>query len=324
MIAPTDGIETLRRLGIPVRIHGPASISLRIHDRWLDASIITRQQPLTSSHLHSLRGTPGNRPDEIAIFIVPRLTPGGRRTIDQMKGIGLIAVEDGVAIINGKELRIEQRSSTTQPPSPQRRRPWGRYAVIRCLLRTPRPRSQVELARESGVTQPAVSQALKAIDHAVRTGSGWVTSHPEELWDSFMADYPGPGGISTHWYGMAPPVIQIERAQQIDPRTLVTGDVAADALAPWRKPRSAVLYGRTGIDLSQTGFAPSSSVNATLEHIVPADHTIWSTAQAWFSGGARGGFADPVITAWDVRRSGGPDVDEAAHRLQRSVLRAWR
>jgi len=85
---------------------------------------------------------------------------------------------------------------------------------------------------------------------------------------------------------------------------------------------SAVVYARTGLDLARVGFSETTPENATLEYVVPADPTIWSTARAWTSA-VSGWTADPVLAAWDVQRTGGPDAADAAdavERIRRTVL----
>lgn len=102
----------------------------------------------------------------------------------------------------------------------------------------------------------------------------------------------------------------------------MSGDVAADLFAPWRVGRRAVIYARTGYDLAEVGFSETTSENATLECVVPANPTIWSTAAAWAAG--EGGWTtDPVLVAWDVQRTGGPDAGDAVNKIRQTVLAGW-
>ncbi|QHC57721.1 hypothetical protein [Rathayibacter sp. VKM Ac-2760] len=112
---------------------------------------------------------------------------------------------------------------------------------------------------------------------------------------------------------------QAERASKTGRRALLSGDSAADALAPWRIPTFAVLYAESSLPLESAGFAETDSPEATLRVVVPADRTIWATAAAWYPSGRT---VDPLIAAWDLRQSGGSDADEAVDRLLDEEL-AW-
>ncbi|WP_104132713.1 hypothetical protein [Cryobacterium sp. M91] len=75
----------------------------------------------------------------------------------------------------------------------------------------------------------------------------------------------------------------------------------------------------TSTALSKLGFAQTTAARATLTFTVPADQTIWATA-ASCSQQTTTPTVDPVIAAWDVRRTGCPDADEAAQRIRDFVL----
>ena len=58
----------------------------------------------------------------------------------------------------------------------------------------------------------------------------------------------------------------INTATEALPGTVaVSGDVAADLIAPWRSPYRAVLYARAGLDLTPAGLTPAGEDDATLE-----------------------------------------------------------
>ncbi|QJU55788.1 hypothetical protein SCB71_01800 [Herbiconiux sp. KACC 21604] len=319
MISAGDGIDTLENLGVRVRPSGPRRAVLQLPSRSVTARVITRQHPLKPVDLGVLGRLD---PDEDAVLVVvPRLTPAGRRLAAEHPDLIVVAVEDGTALVEGDELRPVMREDA--PTLLRRRKPWGRFALMRSLLRTPEPRDQATLAAESGITQSAVSQGLKVLDHVERRESGWVCTNPEKLWDSFLADYPGAGGLSGWWFGLAPVVQQAARVTSEVETSLLSGDLAADALAPWRRPRRGVIYVGSGVELEAMGLARSRESKATLEVTIPADPTIWSTARAWASGGDRDDLADPLLAAWDVARTGGPDADEAVERLRTLVLARW-
>ena len=139
------------------------------------------------------------------------------------------------------------------------------------------------------------------------------------LWDHFMAEYPGPGGITTYWWHDAP--LQ-EQARMVNERTeaLLSGDLAARAIAPWRQPEHVTMYLGEGFDPSTLGFALGAPGDYTLSVTVPADKTIFATATAF---APAPGYVDPVIAAYDVRMTGtSGDENEAVERIRDRVVRA--
>ncbi|MCB8914036.1 hypothetical protein KUG88_28460 [Rhodococcus rhodochrous] len=152
-----------------------------------------------------------------------------------------------------------------------------------------------------------------------RTEHGWLAASPKELLEEYLTDYPGPGGVVTYWYGLDPVIEQTTAAVEFCARqeisVLVGGDAAADVYAPWRLPTRALLYTDRFVDLSAAGFSPATEAEYTLVVQVPADPTLWRTAV--ISESAL--LADPLITAGDVLRTGGPDATEAADRVLATI-----
>ena len=135
----------------------------------------------------------------------------------------------------------------------------------------------------------------------------------------YLAAYPGPGGAVTYWHGLAPVIAQATTAVEFCTRqgisVLVSGDPAADVYAPWRLPTRAMLYTDRFVDLSAAGFSAATEAEHTLAVQVPADPTLWRTAE--ISEPAL--LADPLITAADVLRAGGPDAAEAAKHVLATI-----
>ena len=234
---------------------------------------------------------------------------------------------DSTIVFAGKARVVEAESAEgADGPKPVivRRRPWGRSAVARVLLRTGRPQTQVELAKATGISQAAVSHALAALkDHVARTDRGWVATNPEQLFTQTVRDYPGPGGITTYWYGLENLSAQAEVVLDHAGRgvALLAGDNAADMIAPWRRLRRATIFAQTGLDLRQSKFSQTPVENATLALTVPEDPTIWATATAWY--GDHTNVTDPILAAWVVGNTAGSDADEAEKQLRRAVVANW-
>lgn len=261
-------------------------------------------------------------------YVVEQANESLRLAAQLLPQVSVVSVRDRSAIIAGHQLDATDAPKRQQAPARRGRVPWGRYALMRALARTREPRTQSELAVECGLSQAAISQHLTALGGEVERGRGHVVATAfEPLWDRFLLEYPGPRGLRTAWYSLDPVPEQVQRLTREAPDEavlLVSGDAAADLLAPWRMPRRTVAYAREGFDPSSLGFTAALSSEATLELIVPTDATIWSTARAWRADrGATAEIVDPLIAAWDVLRSGGPDAEDAARHLRDQAAATW-
>ncbi|WBB47445.1 helix-turn-helix domain-containing protein [Verrucosispora sp. WMMA2044] len=256
------------------------------------------------------------------LIIVPSATVAVREAIDAAGWSWLIDGEQqvtGVLRLDGERVALRPPTEAVKRSAKRGRVPWGTFTLVRRLIQRPYA-TQQELAVLVGVSQPRISQALAALtdkDLVRRTPSGWVVRDLDEAIRWWLSTYPGPGGISTYWYNLAPVVEQaraiVEMAAQTDAAgVVVSGDVAADIIAPWRAPTRAIIYARDGVNLADAGFVPAGGEEATLELTVPSDPGLCPP-----SGQAAPGLplADPLQILWDVRRSPGPDNEEAAQRV---------
>jgi hypothetical protein len=160
-----------------------------------------------------------------------------------------------------------------------------------------------------------------------RTPPGWQVVDRAACWSQFMADYPGPRGLSTYWAATGDLAVQLGRIERVahergDITPAVSGDFAADFYAPWRRPSRAVAYVTNQPPLEEYGFATVRSSDATVELRTPRDPTILTMSREWPLTGDRATrrYTDPLITAWDLRRSPGGDVDAAIDQLRARAL----
>ncbi|MCX6468940.1 MAG: helix-turn-helix domain-containing protein, partial [Corynebacteriales bacterium] len=191
-----------------------------------------------------------------------------------------------VVILDPPQVVMDGDSVTTSPARPElekmpRRRgrlAVGRWAIERALLLAAEPRTQGELAADSGISQQAVSQALRwpknqGFVRATPQGYVAVKGRRAELLKDWLANYPGPMGIETYWYGLDLPIEQARQvvayAAEMDVHALLSGDAAADVYAPWRTPVAGTMYVRELLDLSGADLVPATRVDATLTAIVP-------------------------------------------------------
>lgn len=202
-----------------------------------------------------------------------------------------------------------------------RRVAWGRWAVERCLLLADTPMRQSETAGYVGVSQQMVSRVCKNLGSLVtNTIDGVEAQEPVKLLERWTATYPGAGGQQFGWYSLDPVVKQtlnaVEEARLLDLHPLVSGDVAADRLMPWKLPTRGLIYVDSPIDLSGRGFVAAPLEEATLITCIPDDPTIWRLSEI-------GAFpiyedldlADAALVYWDVLNSNDVDSREAAGQL---------
>lgn len=303
-MSSTIEADALTRAGFTVHARSASALSLSRGDEQLVVHLVRQKASPTRAQLERTRGLPDG---EVALFVVPRATTRVRQLVAGEPHAWLIT-HDGATVLGR-----ETAHATEHRPAVRGRTPWGRYALMRVLLRERAPRTQLQLAAEVGLTQGAVSGALTKLGHLARSErSGWVAADLEALWDAFLMEYPGAQGARTHWYARLP---FIRQCDLLRPHTILSGDAAADTIAPWRQPVRAVAYAVEPLDMEALGFSPATAAEATVDLVMPADHTVFATANAWGLG-----VADPLLTAWDLRDVGGNDADEAIVQLKRRSL----
>ena len=328
----------LRRAEVRVVSGGPTDLDLVLPGGGTVAvRVKVFGRPPTPSIVEGLRD--GNREDRF-LLVMPRAT-SYLRDLAAEGVVDLVAVEEGRVIIWGVDHTAAASTEAGSGEGPLRRgrRPWTRWAVERLLLLAEQPLTQVELAAVLQVTQQSVSHVLRGHRFATRTDRGWVIGQRADALDGLLAEYPGPGGVSTYWYGLDPAVRQAEAAAtwcaESNVGCVLTGDVAADVYAPWRLPAMAGLYSSELLDFTPAGFTPAADAEYTLVVTVPADRTLWRTAAAAAQPTARvdptavdavpPARVDPIIALHDVLASPGPDAAEAAEHLREAILDgAWR
>lgn len=299
--------DALTHLGFTV--HPISSTLLALSRKESDAvtlaSIVVRDQAPTPAQIAALE--PND--DAVIVCVVPSATQKTFHLISEAHGIALLTA-DGKSYFPGV-------AQTSNPFStrPRGRIPWSKYALIRALLRTSGPRTQVELASEIGVSQASVSMMLKKLsEYTQKTPRGWAAIDRSALWDDFLTRYPGPGGVRTYWYSRQ---TFGKQAQLLKGHSLLSADGAADELAPWRSASYLVAYAHSTVDMTALGFSPALSSEATVEIAIPADCTLFTTAKAWGMG-----VVDPVVAAWDLAQVGGPSANEAVAQLKMFVMNA--
>jgi hypothetical protein len=323
-----DGVELLLDVGLDRRVTGSAEVEISTGDgRW------SRRQVLLLRHSPSPqeidRAVAALRPHVDGLFfVVARAGRALDRAAGRDRRIAYAAVDDAVVCFQGELHRAggDRPVAATHPG----RTSWARLAMLRLFaLRPVEPLSQSEIARRLGVSHVAVGKQLPLPDELVeRTPVGWRVVDRAGCWDRFMLDYPGPRGLTTYWAAtgdLAAQLLRVERVEHErgDAGPAVSGDLAADFYAPWRRPNRAVAYVTNQPPLEEHGFATVRSADATVELRTPLDPTILTMSREWPStrDGTPRRYADPLIAAWDLRRSPGGDVGSAVDQLRARALR---
>jgi hypothetical protein len=259
--------------------------------------------------------------------------------VEAVRDVGQsLVTDDGWMFLQMEGEQVERQPPRRQPSVARRGpTPWGGLNVIRRLVEAG-PLTQAELAVAAGVSQPQVSKALSTVQGdglVVRSARGWQAPDRDRLLDVWLARYPGPAGLTSHWYALDSLPGQLARAVQAHHgrRVVLSGDVAADQLAAWRIPGRIRLYCTEPADLREQGFVLSGEEEATLSLTAPQDLGVFVPRAAIGAERADGGswavvdtsagaieLADPLQILLDVASAAGPDASEAAAVLRRTIL----
>jgi hypothetical protein len=163
-----------------------------------------------------------------------------------------VVTDDGTG-----QLRLAQRTLRLDPADSTQALRWPRgrpgrsvFSVVRALFALEGGARQAEIAEITHVGQAAVSKALNRLadrDLVVPGEHGWEVT---------------------------------DRAERANPA--ISGDVAADLVAPWRTPRRATLYAQRGTDFSAIGLTPSDASVATLTLVLADDPDVWPISRLRF------------------------------------------
>ena len=323
-----DGIELLLDVGLDRRVTGSAEVEISTGDgEWSRRQVLLLRHSPSPTEID--RAIAALRADtDGLLFVVPRAGRSLVYAAERDSTVAYAAVDDAVVYFHGGFHRTptEQHSAPPQPG----RTSWTRLAMLRLFAVSPaEPMSQSEIARRLGVSHVAVAKQLPLPSDLVeQTRAGWQVLDRASCWDRFMTDYPGPRGLTTYWAATGESADHLRRIERVaqergDAAPAVSGDFAADFYAPWRRPSHVVVYVANQPPLEEYGFAIVRSADATIELRTPRDPTILAMSRKWSStkDNLPRRYADPLTTAWDLRRSPGGDVDSAVDQLRAQALR---
>lgn len=116
--------------------------------------------------------------------------------------------------------------------------------MVRHLYATLEPTTQVDLAAHAGVSQPAVSQYLSSLRENGDVSfedPGWLANRallPGSYWQGYASRF----ASESCWYRIDPVPAQVDDLVEWQSELIVSGDVAADAVLPWKVPVVAIVY----------------------------------------------------------------------------------
>ncbi len=216
--------------------------------------------------------------------------------------------------------------ATTTPHA----RKWGpgTAAIVRLLIATETPLTQVAIAEAVGVTQPRASQVLKrlSMDDAVTASVHGYRGKRARLLDLYaQSARPHLDAPEDFWFSTRPFTDQAHRitraARRAGVRIAFSADLAPDLLVPWRHPTLTVVYADRQLRLEETGFVPAEGrADATILLRWTSDATLLTVNKPWPAVVDKIPLADPVQQWWDLRELGGEDRHEAADRLRRAII----
>lgn len=228
----------------------------------------------------------------------------------------------------GEGLYPVHMSSMSVQSAGVRRWGTGTAAVVRLLVASDDPLTGVAIAAMVGVTQPRVSQVLKALaeQKAVSASDNGYVGDTEKLLDLYRTRArPHLVAPESHWYSTRPLIDQARNLLALTADCEVTiafsADLAPDLVAPWRHPTLTIAYVDTMPPVEDAGLVPAEGrADASLIIRWTDDRGLLSPARPWYSEADGFPIVDPCQQWRDLLDLGGEDRSEAASRLQRAIL----
>jgi hypothetical protein len=306
---PTSVPARLADAGVAVLTGDAHSITYRVDGRAVTADLVMLERLLSvATVLNRVHRHPGRR----LLVVCETAADEARAALLQQPEVDLSIASTGELVLSGKSYRRPAPARTSRPSSD---RSWRRRAVERVCVLTREQLRQGDIAAAVGISQQAVS---KMAEREPLPDTPMTESARRELLTNLSSVSADDGLIETYWYGMDTVAEQVRSAiglgDELTVRVLAGGEVAADALQPWRVPTRGLVYTEELVDLTDLGLVLATDDEATLTVRVPTDPTVWTTASWWQRVGATERSptptVDPVVVLEDL--SVGTDLDDGA------------
>lgn len=301
-------IDAMAQFGIEVLIQPDHFVTLADRSsgwRWGPMPLLRLARYLRSGDVDAIVD------DKRPAFLVGRRFTEPARELLTRHGIGW-ALDDGRFAVDGRV-----RDDAVQAvPDAERHDHLGAVALLLSLDPT---QSQRGIAAELEVSQPLVHRLLSSRELAQAGGD---PSSLRSLWR--QRDH-RPPPERQHWVADADPWEQVglacDRLAEGGHDPVIGGEVAADAIAPWTTPTTAVVHGR-GLRPLGPPFVPTVDVGeATVTVEASRDPLVHALAGAADTPVGRRQVAHPAIVARDLTSAATRDerVAEMLAHLDRSV-----
>ncbi len=259
----------------------------------------------------------------VPLLVAPLITQSTGRALTDAQWSWADA--HGNADVRARGIRISRRIPNRAVRKPRRELPTGSgsWSIIRSLISDGLVEGETEFAERAGVSQPRVSQVLSRLSAAglvERQGrSTWAADRPALL-DALLRNYAGPRGFTSWFYSLDPPRRTCDRivaaGESLQADTVISGDVAADRLVPWRVPTHTTVYAGDHQLAAHLDMTPAQGPDdANVELIVPADTSVLRIRH---DGDPT--LAHPTQVILDLQRLGGSDRQEAAEGIRQWLL----
>lgn len=212
--------------------------------------------------------------------------------------------------------------------SPTRRWGPGTASIVRLLVGSDDPLTQVSLAAATGVSQPRASQVIKQLTQmgAVRATPAGFIGRRARLLDLYLSrSRPTTVEPDTYWYSTRGLGEQAQRIVDVGARAQArlafSADLGVDLLVPWRHPTLAIVYTDTRLELDAAGLVRAEGrADASTILRRTSDLTLFAPAPSWPNAVDGIPLVDPVQQWRDLIDLGGDDRLEAADRLRKAIL----
>jgi hypothetical protein len=241
------------------------------------------------------------------------------------------ATTDGAALLRFPDGFTWATEAADRPEKVAAPSQWSRgmsrvvHAVLARAVAT--PPTQTALAKLAGVTQARVSTIVRDLARAglITTEHGRpVVTNRHRLVDEWLKRRRFDPMV-TYWSTTGDLGSALDTAcKRLPGPVIVSGDVAADAEAPHRRPAQLLILTQAG-SLTGPGMLPVLSVDeANVVHAVTDDPVVAAGAHDAEWRGRTFLAADPLQVLWDLEAAAGTDATQAAHHWRTRAVRGPR
>ena len=251
------------------------------------------------------------------------------RTGKQLTDAGWSWGDDfGNADLRAPGLRIRQRTGARPEMETADRLPqgFGSLAIVRYLITTGECPGPTALSEIAGVSQPRASQVLGRLRRAGlvdKTGPSTWSADRSALLAAFLSQYRGPRGSERLLYTLDPLETAATRISELSRResgaaVALSGDIAADRIAPWRTPTTLLVYAPEPFSTDPLNMIEATGrQDANVIVRYPQDASVFGF-EPLIVAGLR--VVDPTQVIWDLNDHNGSDRREAGERVASWLL----